>query len=123
VKSQFLRHVCNSLKKISESITRVQIYGKSRLLVRLLCISHELSLDALVFAEARRQKVPSPHPLHWSLALVTLHIEIARRAVFLLLHARGLQPVGQDDVRIHGSDVQVINERPLHAFWLIPKLL
>ena len=65
----------------------------------------------------------SPRPLHFSQASFTWTVKITRRANIFVHVRHRLQPIGQDDVRVHRRDVQVINQRIYLAVRVIAQFL
>lgn len=64
-------------------------------------------------------KIASPFPVHLPLTVGTRFIEIAGSTCHLIDHRRRLQSVGEDDVWVHGSNIQMVNEGLLNAIWLV----
>ena len=68
---------------------------------------NQLPLHGIVVSESGRGVVAAPLPRHVALAVVLQTIEVARRTVLLRHDGAGLQAVGEDDVGVHGSYIQM----------------
>ena len=60
-------------------------------------------------------EVSPPLPVHVSLAGCPGAVEVARGTCGLVHDGRGLEPIGQDDVGVHGPHVQVVDHGVLQA--------
>ena len=82
----------------------------------------ELVADVVRLGLAGGEDLAAPHPLERPLAVRLGAVVDARRA-HLLRHGGGrLQPVGEDDVRVHCSDVEVVDDRRLLALGVVAEL-
>ena len=75
----------------------------------------ELPCNLPHLAVGRGKELTAPRPVHLAATFHFRVVEVAARAVLLRHHRRRLQPVCENDVRIHGGHVQVINVRLLLA--------
>jgi hypothetical protein len=75
----------------------------------------DLALDHLKLVPREREVVPAPRPWQDALAAVRGLVVVARGARRRRHDRAGLQPVRQDDVRVHRRDVKVVDERLLLA--------
>ena len=71
---------------------------------------------------SRLTVLSTPSPFHFSPALILGTIKETRSAHHIGGQRRRLQPVRQDNVGIHGSHVQMINQRILIAHRVIPQV-
>ena len=98
--------VLNSLlQKFVETLTsfkQITIRG-------ILKLSFELELDSFEFVTIKRVNFAFPLPIKVSLAVVRLSIEDASCTDLLVNNGHGLQPIGQDDIGVHGCYIDVVN--------------
>ena len=83
----------------------------------------ERSAHHIRFLKGCRKDLSAPHPFEGAFAVrfgLIVHTSCAR----LLSHdRRRLQPIGEDDVRVHGAHVQVIDHGLLRTRWVVAKSL
>jgi len=81
----------------------------------------QLLLDPLELVLTSRHVLVPPRPLHLALALGARLVEVARRAVTLVHDGVRLQAIGEDNIRVHGSHVQMIQDRRLQPVRAVPE--
>lgn len=70
---------------------------------------YQLIVGSIIFAFGGRVVVPSPDSLHPTLEVVAGIFEVAGGARGIIDDGRWLDAVGEDDVGVHGSDVDVVD--------------
>ena len=54
-------------------------------------------------------EIPSPYPLHLPLTCCSWFVEVTRSTVCLVHDGWRLETIGQDDVRVHGANVEMVD--------------
>jgi hypothetical protein len=74
-----------------------------------------LILGTIVFIFGGRIVVATPDPIHSALAVIFCLIEIARGTRGVVHNGTWLQTIRQDDIGIHGTDIEVVDIGLLNA--------
>ena len=97
-------------------LLRTLLHLRRQLLLHLLMfVLAVLVVDLIKLALVQRQVVAAPLPRHHLLAPVAVVVVRTRRADAPVGDRRGLQPVGENDVRVHGAHIQVVYHGRLMA--------
>ena len=66
-------------------------------------------------------EIPSPYPLHLPLTCCSWFVEVTCSAVCLVHDGWRLETIGQDDVRVHGPNVKMVDHGILVSSRIVPK--
>jgi hypothetical protein len=80
----------------------------------LLGFEHEfifdVDLDVLVFVSGEREVIPFPLPFEFSFASIFSTVEHTPGANSVIDDCHRLKSISQDDVRVHGSNIQMVDQ-------------
>jgi hypothetical protein len=86
------------------------------------CFPHQLILSPIVLSFCGGVVVSTPYPQHLALAVIPRLIEVASCARGVVDYGRGLKAVREDDIWVHGRDIDVVDQWFFHALWFVTKL-